>query len=274
MRRALTQTDGCLAASRGGTECASCVSGAVCTAMICVAWMTCMTLMSLSFSVGCASSGRVAGEEHKKGAPVGSDSAFPQASAGASLLVETLEKLALPWRDASSGLALVREGHAAEPLRLALLTDAQTEARTEAQIEARAEEPRSRQNADKLTSQDCSWRAEYRLDARAKRRVGADDQLASPFDADAPMVKVEEWGSRLANDGEVSVKRKFLVQGLASGRALTLDIPLESVGGERLQLFVHGAEVKPEFGATHLVIELARDEATSIELRLIAPTPR
>jgi hypothetical protein len=196
--------------------------------------------------------------------------------------VETLEKLALPWRDASSGLALVRDGHPPEPLRLALLTEARAEAHTEARAEARAEahaeahaeEPRSRQSADKLMSQDCSWRAEYRLDARVKRRVGTDDQLAAPFDTDAPMVRVEEWGSRLTNDGGVSVKRKYLVHGLASGRALTLDIPLETVGGERLQLFVHGAEVKPEFGATHLVIELARDEATSIELRLAAPARR
>ena len=93
-------------------------------------------------------------------------------------------------------------------------------------------------------------------------------------DADARMVMVEERGLRRSIGGQVSVVRKFLVRGLASGRALTLDVPLEAANGVRLQLFVHGAEVKPEFGATHVLVELARDEATSIELRLIAPTQR
>ena len=112
------------------------------------------------------------------------------------------------------------------------------------------------------------------MEPRTKHRAGDDDPIGAQFDADARMVMVEERGLRQSIGGQVSVVRKFLVRGLASGRTLTLDVPLEAANGDRLQLFVHGAEVKPEFGATHVLVELARDEATSIELRLIAPTLR
>jgi hypothetical protein len=201
-------------------------------------------------------------EERERNASVASDASARTKAADTRALVEALEKLAAPWRDASGGLSLLREGHSAEPLRLAALTQEPTQ------------DPSRPQNHGEATAQDCSWRAEYRLEPRTKHRAGDDDPIGAQFDADARMVMVEERGLRQSIGGQVSVVRKFLVRGLASGRTLTLDVPLEAANGDRLQLFVHGAEVKPEFGATHVLVELARDEATSIELRLIAPTLR
>ena len=247
MRRGLTQTDAYLNGSLGGIAC---------VALACVAWVAC------SLSVGCASNGRMEAEERERNASVASDSSVTTKVADTRALVEALEKLAAPWRDASGGLSLLREGHSAAPLRLVALTQEITQ------------EPSRPQNDGEATAQDCSWRAEYRLEPRTKHRAGDDDPFGAQFDADARMVMVEERGLRRSIGGQVSVVRRFLVRGLASGRALTLDVPLEAANGDRLQLFVHGAEVKPEFGATHVLVELARDEATSIELRLIAPTQR
>jgi hypothetical protein len=255
MRRGLTQTDAYLNGSLGGIAC---------VALACVAWAAC------SLSVGCASNGRMEGEKRDQSGSVASNASVTTKAADTRALVETLEKLALPWRDASSGLSLVREGHSAEPLRLVALTQEMTQEMTQ----ELTQEPSRPQNDGEATAQDCSWRAEYRLEPRTKHRAGDDAQLGAQFDADARMVMVEERGLRRSIGGQVSVVRKFLVRGLASGRALTLDVPLEAANGDRLQLFVHGAEVKPEFGATHVLVELARDEATSIELRLIAPTQR
>jgi hypothetical protein len=205
-------------------------------------------------------------EERERNASVASDASATTKAPDTRALVEALEKIAAPWRDASGGLSLLREGHSAEPLRLAALTQELTQEPTQ--------EPSRPQNHGEATAQDYSWRAEYRLEPRTKHRAGDDDPIGAQFDADARMVMVEERGLRQSIGGQVSVVRKFLVRGLASGRTLTLDVPLEAANGDRLQLFVHGAEVKPEFGATHVLVELARDEATSIELRLIAPTLR
>jgi hypothetical protein len=202
-------------------------------------------------------------EERERNASVASDASGRTKAADTRALVEALEIIAAPWRDASGGLSLLREGHSAEPLRLVALTQEMTQEPTQ--------DPSRPQNHGEATAQDCSWRAEYRLEPRTKHRAGDDDPIGAQFDADARMVMVEERGLRQSIGGQVSVVRKFLVRGLASGRTLTLDVPLEAANGDRLQLFVHGAEVKPEFGATHVLVELARDEATSIELRLIAP---
>jgi hypothetical protein len=217
-------------------------------------------------------------EERERNASVASDASARTKAADTRALVEALEKLAAPWRDASSGLSLLREGHSAEPLRLVALTQEMTQEPTQEPTQELTQEltqdPSRPQNHGEATAQDCSWRAEYRLEPRTKHRAGDDDPIGAQFDADARMVMVEERGLRRSIGGQVSVVRKFLVRGLASGRTLTLDVPLEAANGDRLQLFVHGAEVKPEFGATHVLVELARDEATSIELRLIAPTLR
>jgi len=217
-------------------------------------------------------------EERERNASVASDASARTKAADTRALVEALEKIAAPWRDASGGLSLLREGHSAEPLRLAALTQELTQEPTQEPTQELTQEPTqdpSRpQNHGEATAQDYSWRAEYRLEPRTKHRAGDDDPIGAQFDADARMVMVEERGLRQSIGGQVSVVRRFLVRGLASGRALTLDVPLEAANGDRLQLFVHGAEVKPEFGATHVLVELARDEATSIELRLIAPTLR
>ena len=247
MRRGLTQTDGYLDGSLGGIAC---------VALACIASVAC------SLSVGCASSGRLGAEERERNASVASNASVTTKAADTRALVEALEELAAPWRDASGGLSLVHEGHSAAPLRLVAL------------IQELNQDPSRPQNYGEATSQDCSWRAEYRLEPRTKHRAGDDDSFGAQFDADARMVMVEERGLRRSIGGQVSVVRKFLVRGLASGRALTLDVPLEAANGDRLHLFVHGAEVKPEFGATHVLVELARDEATSIELRLIDPAPR
>jgi hypothetical protein len=225
-------------------------------------------------SVGCASNGRINAEERERNASVASDSSVTTKVAGTRALVEALETLAAPWRDASGGLSLLREGHSAEPLRLAALTQEPTQEPTQELTQEPTQDPSRPQNHGEATAQDYSWRAEYRLEPRTKHRAGDDDPIGAQFDADARMVMVEERGLRQSIGGPVSVVRKFLVRGLASGRTLTLDVPLEAANGDRLQLFVHGAEVKPEFGATHVLVELARDEATSIELRLIAPTLR
>jgi hypothetical protein len=263
MRRGLTQTDAYLDGSLGGIAC---------VALACVAWAAC------SWSVGCASNGRIEGEECERNASAASDVSVTTKAADTRALVEALETLAAPWRDASGGLSLLREGHSAEPLRLVALTQEPTQEPTQELTQELTQEPTqdpSRpQNHGEATAQDCSWRAEYRLEPRTKHRAGDDDPIGAQFDADARMVMVEERGLRQSIGGQVSVVRKFLVRGLASGRTLTLDVPLEAANGDRLQLFVHGAEVKPEFGATHVLVELARDEATSIELRLIVPTLR
>jgi hypothetical protein len=255
MRRGLTQTDAYLNGSLGGIAR---------VALACVAWAAC------SWSVGCASNGRIEAEERERNASAASDVSVTTKAADTRALVEALETLAAPWRDASGGLSLLREGHSAEPLRLAALTQEPTQELTQEPTQ----DPSRPQNHGEATAQDCSWRAEYRLEPRTKHRAGDDDPIGAQFDADARMVMVEERGLRQSIGGQVSVVRKFLVRGLASGRTLTLDVPLEAANGDRLQLFVHGAEVKPEFGATHVLVELARDEATSIELRLIAPTLR
>ena len=255
MRRGLTQTDGYLDGSLGGIAC---------VALACIASVAC------SLSVGCASSGRLGAEEREQNASVASNASVTTKAADTRALVEALEELAAPWRDAPGGLSLVHEGHSAAPLRLvALIQELNQEL-----IQELNQEPSRQQNDGVVTSQDCSWRAEYRLEPRTKHRAGDDDSFGAQFDADARMVMVEERGLRRSIGGQVSVVRKFLVRGLASGRALTLDVPLEAANGDRLHLFVHGAEVKPEFGATHVLVELARDEATSIELRLIDPAPR
>lgn len=256
MRRSLTQTDGYLDGSLGGIACVA----LACVAWVCVAWFAC------SLSVGCASSGRLGAEEREQNASVASNASITTKAEDTRALVEALEELAAPWRDASGGLSLVREGHSAAPLRLVALNHELNQ--------ELPQEPSRQQNDGVVTSQNCSWRAEYRLEPRTKHRAGDDDSFGAQFDADARMVMVEERGLRLSIGGQMSVVRKFLVRGLASGRALTLDVPLEAANGDRLHLFVHGAEVKPEFGATHVLVELARDEATSIELRLIDPAPR
>ena len=112
MRRGLTQTDAYLNGSLGGIAR---------VALACVAWAAC------SWSVGCASNGRIEGEECERNASAASDVSVTTKAADTRALVEALETLAAPWRDASGGLSLLREGHSAEPLRLVALTQELTQ---------------------------------------------------------------------------------------------------------------------------------------------------
>jgi hypothetical protein len=78
------------------------------------------------------------------------------------------------------------------------------------------------------------------------------------------------------------VERRFVVEGLASGRTVVVDVPLRAAAGtDRDQeigaasrVFVNGAPVEAPLGASHLSIELARDEATVVRLvRVVRPGP-
>ncbi len=169
--------------------------------------------------------------------------------------IDALQQLANPWVDAATGLSLLREGDSARPLRLVSFS-----------VETKPHEWYAEFPNETSRPSHVAWRAEYRL---APHSEGRED-----FDADAKFVVVEERGDRRLTAEGVRIDRKFLVRGLATGRAIVLDVPLRSVESGRLELFLHGAEVTPEIGATHVLIELARDESTRLELRVRAPITR
>jgi hypothetical protein len=168
------------------------------------------------------------------------------------VLRRRIDALAAPWPDASSALSLMRDSG-----------------------EARALTPREvRAISDGVGER---WEVEYGLDPSAVRTEA--DQ------ADAAILRVIEGGYRenasAAGGGSTAahgfVVRRFRIDGLASGRTVVVDVPLrEATGagrfdGERWQAFVNGAPVDAPLGASHVAIELARDEATAIRVGRKAP---
>lgn len=208
-------------------------------------------LLALAGLLGqsCGRSGKTIDDEVARGGEASAGTAVADEAEAARSHIDALQKLANPWSDAAGGLSLLREGASARPLTLVSLSVETTPQRQHAES--------AHKHADSF---DVAWRAEYRLTPHSH---GRDDS-----DVDAALVVVEERGGRRVTSDEVRVDRKYLVRGLAAGRTIVLDVPLETVLGDRLELSLHGAEVRPEIGTTQAVIELARDESTALELRL------
>jgi hypothetical protein len=204
-------------------------------------------LIALVLIAGCAPS-RISQDQAPEGTPV---------DARVDALRLRIDAFAAPWPEASSALSLMRDSG-----------------------EARALTPREvRQLVD---GADERWEVVYGLDPSAVRTEV--DQ------ADAAILRVTEWISRGADQiddatsveppGRVvrpSVVRRFRLEGLASGRTVIVDVPLRGASGagrregERWQASVNGAPIEAPLGASHVPIELARDEATVIRVGPRAP---
>jgi len=196
----------------------------------------------IASTAGCAPS-RIEHDPILGGASVG---------AGLDALRQRIDAVAAPWPDASSALSLLRESGDARAL-------------TPSEVKELMHDGARR------------WEVVYRLDPSAVR---------SELDqADAAILRVTEWishGSDHATDSVTpetperllrsAVVRRFRIEGLASGRTVVVDVPLRGAAGpgwlegERWQAFVNGAPIEAPLGASHVAIELARDEATVIRI--------
>ncbi len=177
--------------------------------------------------------------------------------AGLDVVAQRVDAIAAPWPDASSALSLLRDSG-----------------------DARALTPREVREV--VGDGRWRWEVVYRLDPSAMR---------SELDrADAAILRVTEWISHGSDEAagssspeapgralRTSVDRRFRLEGLAPGRTVVVDVPLRGASGDgqfegdRWQAFVNGAPVEAPLGASHVAIELARDEATVIRVGFERP---
>jgi len=196
----------------------------------------------IASTAGCAPS-RIEHDPILRDAPVG---------AGLDALRQRIDAVAAPWPDASSALSLLRDSGGARAF-------------TPSEVKELVHDGGRR------------WEVVYRLDPSAVR---------SELDrADAAILRVTEWishGSDHATDSATpetpgrafrsTVVRRFRIEGLATGRTVVVDVPLRGAAGpgwlegECWQAFVNGAPIEAPLGASHVAIELARDEATVIRV--------
>ena len=96
----------------------------------------------------------------------------------------------------------------------------------------------------------------------------------------------ESWGGRVEvryQEGDAVVsesfvieangtrwRRRFVIEALPANRELVVRVPARAASGRLLEVAVNGAPLVAERGALESVVQLARDEATIIEVREVA----
>ena len=65
-------------------------------------------------------------------------------------------------------------------------------------------------------------------------------------------------------------RRRFVIEALRANRELVVRVPARAASGRLLEVAVNGAPLVAERGALESVVQLARDEATIIEVREVA----
>jgi len=71
-------------------------------------------------------------------------------------------------------------------------------------------------------------------------------------------------------DGGARWRRRFVIEALPANRELVIRVPTRSGTGRLLEITVNGAPLDAAPGALESVVQLARDEATVIELNDLA----
>jgi acetolactate synthase regulatory subunit len=190
-----------------------------------------------------------------------------------------IDAAAEPWTDASSALSLLRDSGEARALVPQSMQPLGSPAAGPLNIQYALDPVALRTDED-------------REDARILRVT---ERLSRGFESSA--VESSEVESSAVESSAVEslagaadphmarrawVERRFVLEGLASGRTVVVDVPLRGAAGtEREQdigaaskVFVNGAPVEAPLGASHLSIELARDEATVVRLvRIVRARP-
>jgi hypothetical protein len=180
-----------------------------------------------------------------------------------------IDAAAEPWTDASSALSLLRDSGEARALVPQSMQPLGSPAAGPFNIQYALDPVALRTDEDREDARI------LRVTERLSRGFGSNAVESSAVESLAgaadPRMARRAW-----------VERRFVLEGLASGRTVVVDVPLRGAAGtEREQdigaaskVFVNGAPVEAPLGASHLSIELARDEATVVRLvRIVRARP-
>lgn len=106
------------------------------------------------------------------------------------------------------------------------------------------------------------------LASGARRQPDGSVESIYAGEESATGVSVRERSEFVVLDGLLHWRRRFTATGLRPGVEVVLLVPTATPGGAPLESFVHGARLEPAPGAHEARVPLARDESTTVDVRL------